>query len=133
MNMEFKAAVDLDALVARTDSDGNLPEEPIYLGCIMCSFPITSNLSRTAPSWTTANIDPFRDDETFWQQLEQIAGRIRYIYFAGGEPFMQRGHDRAIDLLIRTGAARHINLYYNSNLTIRPRAGLSRRREFEKV
>lgn len=143
MNTQFEPDVDLDDLMAGTAPDGSLDAEPFFLdlrfgntcnlGCIMCSFPITSNLVRTAPSWTTANIDPFRDDEEFWQQLEAAAHRIRYIYFAGGEPFMQKGHDRAIDLLIRTGAARHIQLHYNSNLTIRPRAGFTRLREFAKV
>jgi molybdenum cofactor biosynthesis enzyme MoaA len=143
-NRHLATLADLVALVNRTGPDGQLDATPVFLDlrfgnqcnleCIMCGFPISSRFGpKSKPPWTNSVIDPFRDDEQFWRDLEDLAPDLRYIYFAGGEPFLQPGHDRAIDLFVRTGAATHIELHYNSNLTVLPRAGLARLRQFRRT
>jgi sulfatase maturation enzyme AslB (radical SAM superfamily) len=131
MNALFADEVDLPGLLATTGPDGTLDRFPIHLdlrfgntcnlSCIMCSFPVSSRLGAgRTPAWTTANIDPYRDDEHLWRTLREHANEIRYLYIAGGEPFMQPGHRRLLELLTETGAAGNIKIHYNSNLTVLP-------------
>jgi len=135
MNRRFAAEVDLATLTAATGDDGSLDAVPIYLdlrlgntcnlACIMCSFPVSSRIGATAaPRWLTASINPFREDEQLWTWLKENGHSLRYLYLAGGEPFLQADHARLIALLVSTGAAAGIDLYYNSNLTVLHREGL---------
>jgi molybdenum cofactor biosynthesis enzyme MoaA len=131
MNELFADNVDLPALLAETAPDGTLDHFPLHLdlrfgntcnlACVMCSFPVSSKLGvgRT-PQWTTANIDPYREDDELWQTLRVHAHEIQYLYVAGGEPFLQPGHRRLLDLMIETGAAANAKIHYNSNLTVLP-------------
>jgi organic radical activating enzyme len=122
---------DVPALVARTAPDGTLDSSPVYLDlrfgnscnlqCVMCGYPISSKWGLAAhPSWAPAHVDPYREDEALWESLRRNAGTFRRLYFAGGEPFMQPGHFRMIDLMIELDRADQIRLAYNSNLTIMP-------------
>lgn len=131
MNDLFAREVNLPGLLASTGHDGRVDRFPIHLdlrfgntcnlACIMCSFPVSSRLGTSqSPTWTTANIDPYRDDELLWRTLREHSHELRYLYVAGGEPFMQPGHHRLLRLLTETGAARRIKLHYNSNLTFLP-------------
>jgi sulfatase maturation enzyme AslB (radical SAM superfamily) len=131
MNDLFADEVDLPGLLAATGPDGSLDRFPIHLdlrfgntcnlSCIMCSFPVSSRLGAgRTPAWTAANIDPYRDDEQLWRTLREHAHEIRYLYIAGGEPFMQPGHRRLLELLTETGVAGNIKIHYNSNLTVLP-------------
>lgn len=124
--------VDLPSLLALTESDGHVPVLPTYLDirfgntcnlrCIMCSYPVSSRWGLDKhPTWAPAHIDPYRDDEDLWKTLQEHALSLRRIYFAGGEPFLQPGHFRLVDLLLDAGAAGGIDLTYHSNLTILPR------------
>ena len=133
MNREFHRHLDVRdmlSLISRTAADGSVDAVPYFLDlrfgntcnleCIMCAFPTTSKMgARQAPRWTTANIDPYRDED-LWAELRNIAPSLRCVYFAGGEPFLQPGHMRMLSLLIEEGAAHRISLRYNSNLTILP-------------
>jgi organic radical activating enzyme len=131
MNELFAEKVDLPGLLTATEPDGGLDLFPMHLdlrfgntcnlSCIMCSFPVSSRLGAgRTPGWATANIDPYRDDEDLWRTLREHAGDIRYLYIAGGEPFMQPGHRRLLDLLAETGAPGNIRIHYTSNLTVLP-------------
>jgi sulfatase maturation enzyme AslB (radical SAM superfamily) len=144
MNAEFAQRVDMASLLAATTEDGELNKFPLYLdlrfgntcnlACIMCSYPISSKLGQgSRPVWATAQIDPFRDDDEFWKELAANAHRIRNVYFAGGEPFMQAGHYRALDLLTESGAAPQMELHYNSNLTMLPKNGFDQLKRFKSV
>ena len=42
---------------------------------------------------------------------------MRFLYFAGGEPFVQEGHYMLLDLLIKSGCSKNISLSYNTNLS----------------
>jgi organic radical activating enzyme len=144
MNNELPKRIDIDRLLALTDPDGSVAEFPCYLdlrfgnscnlACIMCGFPVSSRwgtLERV--HWTPANIDPYRGDEEFWEMLSRNATKLRRVYFAGGEPFMQPLHFKALELFISTGAAARIELVYNSNLTLVPDGILDCFRNFESV
>lgn len=131
MNDLFANEMDMPGLLAATGPDGSLDRFPIHLdlrfgnhcnlSCIMCSFPVSSRFGAgKTPAWTTPNIDPYRDDEHLWQSLREHAHEIRYLYVAGGEPFLQPGHRRLLNLLAETGAAGNIQIHYTSNLTVLP-------------
>jgi sulfatase maturation enzyme AslB (radical SAM superfamily) len=134
---------EISALIERTAADGTLDALPYYLDlrlgntcnleCIMCSFPLTSKMGlRTAPSWTTANINPYNDQE-LWAELSEVAPTLRCVYFAGGEPFLQSMHLRMLDLLIDRGVAGQVSLRYNSNLTVLPDGIFERFAQFADV
>lgn len=144
MNRYLPRRIDIDRLLAMTGSDASVHEFPCYLDlrfgnscnleCIMCGFPVSSRWgTRQRMHWTPANIDPYRDDEELWAALTENATKLRRVYFAGGEPFMQPLHFRALDLLISTGAAAQIELVYNSNLTLVPEGIFDSFRHFESV
>ncbi|MQB01976.1 MAG: twitch domain-containing radical SAM protein [Actinobacteria bacterium] len=144
MNREYGARVELDQLVARTSADGSLDEFPIFLdirlgntcslACIMCAFPVSSRLGvGKNPAWTTANVDPYRDDHDFWATLAAHAKKLRYLYLAGGEPFQQPMHFRLLDLLIDAGAASQIAVRYNSNLMTLPAGVFDKLCHFKSV
>jgi pyruvate-formate lyase-activating enzyme len=131
MNAWFAGRVDVPAIVAGTTPDGSLPGFPVFLDirfgnscnlrCIMCGYPVSSRWGLDKhPVWAPAHVDPYRDDEQLWAALRRHATELRRVYFAGGEPFMQPGHFRLLDLLVETGAAADIDVVYNSNLTLLP-------------
>ena len=39
------------------------------------------------------------------------------LYFAGGEPFVQEGHYKMLQLFVDSGLAKGITLSYNTNLS----------------
>jgi molybdenum cofactor biosynthesis enzyme MoaA len=144
INQKFSKLLPVDELLSSTGADGSLGESPssldIRLGntcnltCVMCCFPISSRFGTDSrPVWTTANIDPYSRDDEFWASLRRNAGQLRYLYLAGGEPFLQPSHERLLDLLIETGAAPRIEIAYNSNLTVLPAGLFERLRQFARV
>jgi pyruvate-formate lyase-activating enzyme len=135
---------DVAALVAMTESDGTLASFPPYLDlrfgnacnlkCIMCGYPVSSRWGLDQhPAWAPAHIDPYRDDEQLWTVLREHAGELRRIYFAGGEPFLQQGHARMLDLLVEAGAAPHVHLAYHSNMMTLPNGIFDRLLRFRSV
>jgi organic radical activating enzyme len=143
MNGRF-GSVDFGELVAKTSEDGALDAAPVFLDlrfgnacnlrCVMCSHPISSRFAtHTRPSWASAHIDPYSDDDALWDELARLAPELRFVYFAGGEPFLQSGHRRMLDLLVASGAAGRIELHYNSNLTLLPSWLFERLAPFDHV
>lgn len=143
MNSFFTTKVDVQELVDATGPAGELDRRPLSidlrlgntcgLTCIMCSFPTSSGFGPSLkPKWTSSHIDPFRGNDEFWNDLHTVSG-IKYIYFAGGEPFLQRSHLPFLDRLIEEGRASDIELHYNSNLMQVPDAYLDRFNYFKKV
>lgn len=61
-----------------------------------------------------------RDNQQFWQQIDQHLGDIRYIEFTGGEPFMIREHFRMLQGIVDRGIAHQVEIHYNTNGTIFP-------------
>ncbi|CAN5493823.1 hypothetical protein BH11PLA2_BH11PLA2_22610 [soil metagenome] len=131
MNRQFRERVDWYHLINATGDNGHLQEDPIFLdlrlgnhcnlSCVMCSYPISSKLHSTVDnSWLKGILDPYSDDATFWGEMAQLLPSIQKIYFAGGEPMLQKGHLRLLDMMVHSGEAKHIELSYNSNLTVLP-------------
>jgi pyruvate-formate lyase-activating enzyme len=144
VNRGFRADTNFEALAERTAADGTSPDFPFYLdlrfgnicnlSCIMCSFPISSRLGvGRASSWSPAVINPYHDDAELWTELREQCNKIRYIYVAGGEPFLQTDHFRLLRLLIDEDVAQHISLRYNTNLTVVPDDALRLLDYFDEV
>ncbi|MGH3620557.1 MAG: twitch domain-containing radical SAM protein [Sciscionella sp.] len=144
MNTEFGDLVDIAHLGERTAPDGTVDAFPFYLDlrfgntcnlqCVMCCFPVSSRWDvGQHPAWFKVHIDPYAQDDELWQTLADHAADIRFIYFAGGEPFLQRGHARLLDLLVSSGDAATTELHYNSNLTVLPAGIFDQLRAFKRV
>lgn len=131
MNRIFRDRADWDALFSATSADGTLPRKPVYLdlrlgnqcnlSCIMCCYPVSSSWKRhVEATWLSGALDPYRDDETFWQEVGELLPALQRVYFAGGEPLLQSSHFRLLDLMLAAGVAHRIELVYNTNLTYLP-------------
>lgn len=143
-NRMFLGWPDMPQRIADTKPDGALDAFPSFLDirfgntcnlrCIMCDYPVSSRWGTDrSPAWAPANIDAYRDDEELWATLEANAHRIRRMYFAGGEPFLQPGHFKMLDLLVDGGHAPGVDIVYTSNLTILPDGVFERFSHFKSV
>lgn len=58
-----------------------------------------------------------RENQSFWQEIDQVSDQIRYIEFTGGEPFMIQEHFDMLQGLVDRGIAGNIEIHYNTNGT----------------
>ena len=64
-----------------------------------------------------------RENQQFWQQVDQHLGDIQYIEFTGGEPFMIDQHFDMLQGIIDRGIAHNVEIHYNTNGTQWPDRG----------
>jgi sulfatase maturation enzyme AslB (radical SAM superfamily) len=76
-----------------------------------------------------------RENESFWNQIDQCLADICYIEFTGGEPFMmcQDAQRDLFKFLVDTGQASHIRIKYNTNGTRLPTEQLEYWSQFKAV
>lgn len=74
-----------------------------------------------------------REDQRFWQDLEQHMAGLRYLEFTGGEPFMIEEHFDLLRKLVSGGYASNIEIHYNTNGTIFPAGAEDIWRRFRHV
>ena len=58
-----------------------------------------------------------RENQLFWNEIDQVVDQIRYIEFTGGEPFMIQEHFDMLQGLVDRGIAGRIEIHYNTNGT----------------
>jgi glutamate-1-semialdehyde 2,1-aminomutase len=58
-----------------------------------------------------------RENEKFWNQIDQCLDDIRYIEFTGGEPFMIEEHFSMLQGIVDRGIAHQVEVHYNTNGT----------------
>lgn len=130
MNQRFS---EYTKLYDTTNIDGSINTPPIYLDFRfgnLCNFSCRMCGSYASSSWTKEDkyhgrlkqdapnyYDHWTDNITFWEDISNIKKYIKVIYFAGGEPFVQLGHYKMLDLLVKEGLAKHVELNYNTNLS----------------
>ncbi len=74
-----------------------------------------------------------RENESFWDQIDQHLSDIRYIEFTGGEPFMIDEHFDMLQGIVDRGIADQVEIHYNTNGTQYPERGEQIWRHFRKV
>jgi len=74
-----------------------------------------------------------RDNQTFWQQIDQHLSDIRYIEFTGGEPFMIQEHFDMLQGIVDRGIAHQVEIHYNTNGTQYPEQAPAIWRHFKTV
>lgn len=72
----------------------------------------TSKLNQNAYDW--------HSDPQFWKNLEIHIAGIEYLYLVGGEPLLIANHIDFLEHCVSSNHANHIELEYNTNLTILP-------------
>tara|TARA_Y100001938_G_C8092100_1_gene435653 strand:+ start:2452 stop:3657 length:1206 start_codon:yes stop_codon:yes gene_type:complete len=110
-----------------TLADGSLTTLPTYLDlrfgnlcnfkCRMCGPDASTSWYRDSNSSYSKTIDHYTNNDIIWEDIPNIIPNLTDIYFAGGEPFIQDGHYKLLQLLIDSPYAKNINLQYNSNLS----------------
>jgi MoaA/NifB/PqqE/SkfB family radical SAM enzyme len=61
-----------------------------------------------------------RENQQFWNEIDQVVDQIRYIEFTGGEPFMIQEHFAMLQGLVDRGIAGNVEIHYNTNGTQYP-------------
>jgi MoaA/NifB/PqqE/SkfB family radical SAM enzyme len=136
----WKERLDVDSIVASTQSDGSLPVDIPYfdlrlgnlcqLKCIMCSPHDSSSWIKEwklqYPKYKTIELKQDQQwnndfDYTWYKKgnfLEDMrlqSANIRELYFAGGEPLLIPEHYKILEFMVNTGSAKNCILRYNSN------------------
>jgi len=70
-------------------------------------------------------------DDAFWTAILTYADTIEQIDFMGGEPLLDKTHQRVLELFVERGLAKKITLNYTTNGTLVPNFDLLR--EFKQV
>lgn len=76
---------------------------------------------------------PWHESEKWFEQLQLIKNRLRHIYITGGEPFVNKGHERLLDTLIEEGVSKNIRLEYDTNLSVINSRILDKLKQFKYV
>ena len=129
MNIRFK---DYKQLYNKTAKDGSLSSPPMYIDfrfgnlcnfkCRMCGSYASSSWAKEAKfhgmmkQSSPNHYDYWTDNDLFWDDIKSIKKYIREIYFAGGEPFVQEGHYKLLELLVNNDCT-NVHLTYNTNLS----------------
>ena len=74
-----------------------------------------------------------RENESFWNQIDQCLGDIRYIEFTGGEPFMIEEHFEMLQGIVDRGIAHQVEIHYNTNGTHWPEQAPEIWQHFKKL
>ena len=74
-----------------------------------------------------------RENQQFWQQIDQHLSDIRYIEFTGGEPFMIEEHFEMLRGIVDRGIAHQVEIHYNTNGTQYPRDAIDIWKHFRTV
>jgi len=119
--------------IQQTSTDGEVTDPPVYLSirfsnlcnhkCRTCSHDFSSSWYRDSVSlYGTSGspntlIDAWTNRSEFWQDAETwLIPNAKHIYFTGGEPLIQEGHFRFLDILTKLNLF-DITLSYNTNLS----------------
>jgi len=62
--------------------------------------------------------DFFTDNPKFWTDMNRLCHSVDQLEFSGGEPLMNPFHYEVLDYLIRMRASKHINLKYDTNMSV---------------
>ena len=111
----------------RTEKDGSLPSMPTYMDirfgnlcnfkCRMCGPESSTSWYKDSKLSFSKTIDPYTKNNALWEDMPNIIPHLTDVYFAGGEPFVQDGHYKLLQLLIDSGYCKDIKLQYNTNLS----------------
>jgi MoaA/NifB/PqqE/SkfB family radical SAM enzyme len=58
-----------------------------------------------------------RENQQFWNEIDQVVDQIQYIEFTGGEPFMIQEHFDMLQGIVDRGIAHRVEIHYNTNGT----------------
>jgi len=61
-----------------------------------------------------------KENEQFWQQIDNVLTDICYIEFTGGEPFLIEQHFELLRYAVEQGYSKNIEIHYNTNGTVFP-------------
>jgi MoaA/NifB/PqqE/SkfB family radical SAM enzyme len=74
-----------------------------------------------------------KENESFWNQIDQHLTDIRYIEFTGGEPFMIEQHFDMLQGIVDRGIAHQVEIHYNTNGTQYPERAIEIWKHFKTV
>jgi radical SAM protein with 4Fe4S-binding SPASM domain len=135
--MFFEQDEEIQQVVANTNTDGSVDEHKLYYIDVrynnLCNLSCRSCAPHYSTSWVldhrklynlTARLD--KDDgfqfpgKTDSQAIEEILPHLataKMVYFAGGEPLMQKEHYMVLDKLIELGNT-DLEIRYNTNFSM---------------
>ena len=80
-----------------------------------------------------ADIPVWHDSPIWWEKFNLIKHKVKHIYITGGEPFIIKGHDVLLNILIEADLAKDVILEYDTNLTVINNKILNRFNKFKQI
>ena len=126
-NQVNKRFLNKQSLQNLTNQDGSVNNFPSYIDlrfgnlcnfkCRMCGPHASTSWYKEAGTNYSNVIDHYTDNTNIWDDLPDFLPYIEDVYFAGGEPFVQDGHYKLLNILINSGYSKNVSLQYNTNLS----------------
>jgi MoaA/NifB/PqqE/SkfB family radical SAM enzyme len=99
----------------------------------LADLPLGANKKKSFPyQMLKAGAWP-RENQQFWNEIDQVVDQIRYIEFTGGEPFMIKEHFAMLQGIVDKGIAHQVEIHYNTNGTQYPEEAIEIWRHFKTV
>jgi len=99
----------------------------------LADLPLGANKKKSFPyQMLKAGAWP-RENQQFWNEIDQVVDQIRYIEFTGGEPFMIQEHFAMLQGIVDKGIAHQVEIHYNTNGTQYPEEAIEIWRHFKTV
>jgi MoaA/NifB/PqqE/SkfB family radical SAM enzyme len=93
----------------------------------------TYNLERDEHGRVTMDIPKWYETEIWWNRVKEIAPRLKYIYFTGGEPFLVPAMHEMLDYLIDNNFATDVQLRFDTNLSVINPKLIAKLKKFKKI
>ncbi|MCC7404504.1 MAG: radical SAM protein [Bdellovibrionales bacterium] len=87
--------------------------------------PVYEQVPKPSQNWATAS--------GYYDWLYQNLGKVKSLYFSGGEPLLVKPNTELIDTCIASGLSRNIELTYDTNALLISEAWLRRWDHFDRV
>lgn len=80
-----------------------------------------------------ADMPRFWDTERWWQQIDEIAPHLKFIYFTGGEPLLVPALEELLDRLIEKGYAKNIVIDFATNGSVYNKRLVEKFKQFRRI
>jgi sulfatase maturation enzyme AslB (radical SAM superfamily) len=151
--------IDVEELIKQTEEDGTVPEKLVYLDlrlghtcnlkCVMCSphdssqwvgdhkkmYPLfQAKELKEQMSWDRKEFNnKWHENPDFWKEMYAQIPNLKQVYFAGGEPMLIERHYDFLERCVEAGAAKHIIVEYNTNMSTLPTRVTNLWKSFKQV
>lgn len=130
-NKSYMIKEEIKEIISKTQADGSLEDHKLFyidarwnnlcnFKCRMCGPSYSSSwiedANKIAPLERRTYVFSGKTDDDLLNQIIPHLDTVQQLYFAGGEPLMQKEHYEVLKRIIEIGNT-NVNIFYNTNLS----------------